>query len=145
MPTDRRSLRFGVALLEVIVAMLLLSLTGLTLFAWINQNLNTAGRLAERDAQARLTLNALALVENLNPAERPEGQVRTQGLAVAWQSAISQPFRRTQGPGEVPGLWWVALYKVEVTARTADDAPPVRFTVLRPGWQKQAPAVLAGS
>lgn len=136
--------RRGMALLEVIVALVLLSSTGLALFAWINQNLATAGRLAESDARARLTLNALALVETLNPADRPSGEFQLAAMSMSWRSRIVQPMLRSQGPGEAPGLWWVALYSVDVTASTTGSDTSVRFTLQRPGWQRHAPLV-AGS
>ena len=48
----------GFGLLEAIVALALLSGTGLALFSWINQNLQTASRLRAQEQEARLLLAA---------------------------------------------------------------------------------------
>lgn len=133
----------GVALLEVIVALVLLAGSGAALFAWINQNLRSAARLAETDARARLMLNALELVDQLNPAEQPEGEREVARLHVSWRASVVQPLRSNVVPGGAPGVWLIGLYQVQVQARVAGAGPSVEFAVVKTGWQRQSGPVVS--
>ena len=132
----------GVALLEVIVALTLLSGTGLALFAWINQSLESASRIARVDSEARTKLNALALLESVNPAIEAVGTREVAGWRIDWRAQDLTPPRRNAGfmPG-AEGPWLVGLYKLSVSATGTQADPGVKFDVVKVGWRRwQAPA-----
>lgn len=134
-PAPRR----GFGLLEAIVALALLAGTGVALFDWLNLNLQTAARLAQTEAQARLMLSAQAAVSAVNPSARPQGTLSTGGVTVSWRAAIVQPERaNTTELPETPGPWRVGLYRMDVSAEST-DGHKVRFSQLQTGTRRARP------
>jgi Tfp pilus assembly protein PilV len=132
----------GVALLEVVVALALLTGTGLALFAWINQSLESASRIARVDSEARIKLDALALLEAVNPALERVGERELAGWKMDWRAQELLPLRRnaTFLPGS-EGPWWVGLYRLSVSVTGPQAEAAVKFDVVKVGWRKwQAPA-----
>lgn len=133
----------GVALLEVVVALTLLAGTGLALFAWVHQSLETASRLARVDSEARIKLDALAWLESINPALEPAGARELAGRRLVWRAQeLAAPRRNaTFLPGS-EGPWWVGLYRLDVDVSGPQGEALVTFDVVKVGWRKfQAPAV----
>jgi len=64
----------GFGLLEAIVAVVILGTSGLMLFSWLGQNLATASRVKDAEDRARLQLEAVAWLSNLNPAMESDGE-----------------------------------------------------------------------
>ncbi len=130
----------GFGLLEAIVALALLAGTGIALFAWIEQSLQSATRLRALEQQARLTLNAQALVETINPAEQPEGSLDASGVRVHWQAEpVEPPQRNTTALVDMPGPWQIGLYRVQVDAQDVAGDTQVAFMQLRTGLRRMAP------
>jgi len=122
-PNDRvaRAASSGVALLEVIVALALLSSVGLVLFDWMRQSLDTASRAREWQSRVEVELNVQALMHAVNPALSPEGRTTVAGLSVEWRSKPLMPLRTILVPspessGYSAAPWSVGLYEVAVTA-----------------------------
>lgn len=130
----------GFGLLEAIVALALLAGTGMALFSWIEQSLQTATRLRTAEQEARLLLSAQALVETVNPAEQAEGSMQVSGLTVTWRGEPVEPPRRnaTFAGGE-PGPWQVGLYRLRVSAHDDATAIGVDFVQLRTGLRRLSP------
>ncbi len=129
--------RRGVALLEVIVALTLLSGTGLALFAWINQSLESASRVARVDSEARQKLNALALLESVNPALESAGERELAGCRIEWRAQSLLPLRRNATfVAGAEGPWWVGLYKVSVSVTVPQADAALKFEVIKVGWRK---------
>lgn len=134
----------GFTLLEALVALALLSATGLALIAWMNQSLDSARRLADLRRRAAVQIEASQYVETINPMLRESGEAQIGGLAVAWQATPRGPAANSVAHAtNSPGDFRLALYELAVTARAADLAEPVRFTQLALGWRRvNAPATL---
>lgn len=137
MPFVRQRRGFG--LLEAIVALALLSASGLAIFDWISQNLRTATRLQQVDRLARLQLSAQALIDTVNPMLSPDGKLEAPGITVSWRAELLEPARRNatfvDGSG---GPWELGLYRLAVTATDA-DAQRVEFTQWRTGMRRLEP------
>jgi general secretion pathway protein I len=129
----------GFGLLEAIVALVILGTSGLALFSWLQQNLQDASRLRRADAQARLMLNAQALVETVNPSAQPEGVLRVGGIEVQWHAELVEPARNNQTFGRDVGPWIVGLYRVTVEAIDASNDAKTKFTQLSVGTRRDAP------
>lgn len=137
----RRSSR-GFTLLEAIVALAILAAGAMALFAAINgalRSLDRAEAAARRDTAGA---NAIALLETVNPMQRPEGEEPLGDYRVRWRSDV------LAGPTDAltdyyqPSLYEVALYELEVElwrGTTLED----RFALRRAGWrQVREPALL---
>lgn len=129
----------GFSLLEAIVAMALLGSAGLMLFAWIQSNLQTAQRLRDAEARARLQIEAQGWIGKLNPMLRPEGEERLGALRVRWSGRLVEPAMSEFHYGEaVPTRWRVGLYELAVEAEQGDTR--TRWTQRVAGWQAASAA-----
>lgn len=129
----------GFGLLEAIVALTILASSGLALFAWVNQNLQTAARLKANEQRARLQLSALALLETVNPGLQAQGRIEQGGLQLEWTSSLVEPVRAnaTFSPPET-GPWRVGLYRLQVKAHEPAQGVELVFTQLKVGTSRQA-------
>jgi len=127
----------GVSLLEAVVALAILGSSGLALFAWLQQNLETASRLRVVNQEARLMLDAQALVETVNPLVNPRGERRAGAISVRWQAeALEAPRRNaTFVPGAL-GPWQVGLFRLDVEAQDERTTARVSFQQWRVGSQR---------
>lgn len=136
-----RGLVSGFGLLEAIVALTLLAGSGLALFSWINQNLQSASRLRLIEQESRLLLSAQSLIETVNPLERPSGSLEVGGLAVTWESEVLQPVRANAAFSQgLAGPWQAGLYRVLVHARNREQGVELRFEQWRVGTRRLQPA-----
>lgn len=126
----------GFGLLEAIVALALLAGTGVALLAWVQQSWATASRVTEREAKARLSLDARRLVSAIDPAQQTDGELEAGGLRVRWQAALAEPLRPSV-PTVADELvrWRVGLYRLRVQAEDRSSGVQVAFEVLQPGAQ----------
>ncbi len=137
MPLQAPNRGRGFGLLEAIVALALLAGTGLALFAWINQNLQAASRVAVVEAESRLTLTALSVVNAMDPMRQPTGRVELGAITVNWRARELETPRRNRGFGAAAeGAWLIGLYRVEVEAREQASGTQVRFDVTRVGTRR---------
>jgi general secretion pathway protein I len=132
----------GFTLLEAIVALAILAAGTMALFAALNGAVRSIGRAEEAARLDTATENAIALLETINPMERPEGEERLGDMAVQWRAKAVEP----PGPGLTdylqPGLFDVGLYDVEVVL-VLDGRVERRFAMRRAGWvQARQPEVL---
>ena len=131
----------GFGLLEAIVAIAILAGSGVALFSWINQNMQQAARLREREQQVRVQLSAQQLIETVNPMLSPKGQLVASGLAVSWDASVLQPERRNAARQSDSGPWQVGLYALRVQAVDRTTGIEVRFEQWRTGTRRLEPVV----
>lgn len=128
----------GFGLLEAIVAMAILGSAGLLLFGWLQSNLETASRLREAEARARLQLEGQGFIARLNPMLKPQGEVRLADIELRWTSRLLEPIRSESTYGEmVTPAWWLGLYEVEVEASQGEVQARWQQTVA--GWRSGLP------
>lgn len=105
----------GLSLIEVIVALVILSSFGAALFVWAAQTLRTASRAAEAEQEAELERNVTALASSINPWQVPEGKFETSTHRYAWNSTLlrgpTDQVRHPQGPSP----YQAALYSLHFT------------------------------
>lgn len=112
----RRHTQAGLSLLEVIVALVVLSSFGAALFIWAGQTLQTAGRaqLIQRDTE--LERNITEHAASLNPAAREQGQLETPMLRYSWKATLVkgpvEHVRHPQGLSPYQVSLYVVDYKV---------------------------------
>jgi general secretion pathway protein I len=126
----------GFTLLEVVVALVILSTSGLMLFSWINQNLETASRLRESQARSQLKIEGVAWLETINPALEPEGEREAGGLRLSWRSALVEPMRSEfDFGGSLVPRWVVGLYRVNARITRVDDGVRAEWDQVVAGWR----------
>lgn len=81
----------GISLIEVIVALVIVSSFGAALFTWAAQTYRTANRAAELMEQMEIERNIIELGHSLNPALRPEGKLETDSYIYEWRSTPTRP------------------------------------------------------
>jgi general secretion pathway protein I len=125
--------QYGMTLLEAIVALTLMALGAMALFAWLGTSAHAVDRAAERDATLGIERSALAVVETINPMAEPRGERTIGALRVSWSATALGPVRPGRGPGGPITVFDVALYALDVRAE-APNGGEVRFEVRRLGW-----------
>lgn len=134
----RRSHR-GFGLLEAIVALVLLAGTGVALFGWVQQNLQTASRLRVHEQQARLMSSAQALVDTVNPLLAPKGRMEASGIEIEWQAEPIEPPRNGSSLlVESASPWQLGLFRVAVHATDTREHVDVRYEQWRLGARRAA-------
>ncbi len=136
----------GFGLLEALVALVLLSAVGMSLFGWINTNLDAATRLQAREQAQQAERLASAWVQTLNPRQQGRGETEpAPGWRLRWDSRALTPLTGgTPLPGGTSTPFKLALYEVSVELQNLDRpaAPPYRWTLRRLGHERLALASL---
>ena len=117
----------GLSLIEVIVALVVISGFGAALFVWAGQTLQMVSRAAAVQQQAELERNITELAFSLNPVERPSGELLTATHRYQWRATVSRgPTDQTRHPTGI-SPYEVALYSVRFTVSdlAAPEAPLV--------------------
>lgn len=111
----------GVSLLEVIVALVVISSFGAALFTWAGQTYRTASRTAELMEQLELERNITELAASINPARNPEGKLQTDEAIYEWRAtAVRLPADHVKHPSGL-SPYQVGLYKLSIRVlRRAD-------------------------
>jgi general secretion pathway protein I len=127
----------GFTLIEVVVALMILATSGLMLFAWINQNLETASRLRDAQARAQLQIEGVSWLGLVNPSSEPQGERRQGDLHLSWTSTPVEPPRNefNFGEGLVP-RWELGLYRVRASLQRGETGPSVQWEQLLTGWRR---------
>lgn len=127
----------GFTLIEVVVALMILATSGLMLFAWINQNLETASRLRDAQARAQLQIEGVSWLGLVNPVAEPRGERRQGDLHLTWTATLVEPPRNEFSFGEsLMPRWELSLYRVQASLRRGDSGPSVQWEQLLTGWRR---------
>lgn len=119
------------------MALTLLAGVGIAIFGWIQQNLQSASRLREREMESRLLLSAQALVQLVNPMTVPEGSQDAGDLHVQWRAELTEPARNNASfDGSAIGPFRMGLYRLDVQARDLRQGTAVRFTQWQVGSRR---------
>lgn len=135
----------GFSLLETLVAVALIATTGLALLAWLNQSLDAATRLVERQRTQTVLREASHFIEGLNPTETPAGELDLGSVHFEWST---EP-RTASVPNISPatremGDFELALYEVTLRATGADLPAPVVLRQLQIGWKRVRESAASG-
>jgi general secretion pathway protein I len=123
----------GTTLLEAIVALSLLAIGAMALFAWMGTHARTFDRVAANAERLSMERSALAVIEHVNPMTEPRGRREIVGLTVEWTARQVTPTKPGRGPGGPVTVFDVALYDVAVEVDQGDGETS-RFTVRKLGW-----------
>jgi len=126
----------GFTLIEAIVALVLISTTGMALFSWINSNIITLNRVQEINTENAATLNAVEYMNSINPMTAPEGQANLGSCRLAWKAeATTEPRDGANYPYSI-GLYQLSMYQTKVTVQKSDGQFWFDFTLQQVGYKK---------
>ncbi|NOS89271.1 MAG: prepilin-type N-terminal cleavage/methylation domain-containing protein [Methylococcaceae bacterium] len=114
-PNKLQRRQTGFTLLEAIVALVLLSTTGMALFSWINTTLSGLNHALDSSQKTHYRHNALALMQQVNPALADKGTLNSPDFTLNWQATpITPPTPELDVNGtEQPAL--LRLYNTKVS------------------------------
>ena len=120
----------GFSLIEVVVAMVLISGAGYAVFAWINTNISSLSRIHEINARSAVTQNILEYMSGVNPMLRPQGTASLGTYTLRWEA---KPITLVQ---EGKGLYNLALYDTAIEAVRGDARPALKFNLRLVGYKQ---------
>ena len=130
--THSQTRQAGFTLLEAIVALVLISGTGLALFGWINGNIVALNRIHEVNARSEATANILEYMDRVNPMFTPEGEAPLGAYAIKWRSQATSNI--TEGVNQ--SLYQMALYSTAVSVTTAQNQAWFELKLRQVGYKR---------
>lgn len=126
----------GFALLETLVALVLLSAALAVFYEGLSTELHSAGRVAAAARAYDRQSNALALARAINPMALPKGSFDLGTYSISWASRLIRAPRRSSGYPAGVGGFQVALYRVTFSFPGRRHIPPI--SVRRMGYHRAA-------
>ena len=130
-----RNKQHGFSLLEAIVALVLISTSGMALFSWINNTLVGLNHALVSNQRKQYRQNALALMQQINPLEQKTGEIKTPEFVLSWQSTALTPIKQEIDSFGIPGSFAMSLYESKVQILQGDGQVD-EFTVRQIGFQR---------
>ncbi|MEN9461215.1 MAG: hypothetical protein RIS84_1235 [Pseudomonadota bacterium] len=124
----------GFSLLEVIVALVLITSTGMALFSWMNTNTMSLQRVQFVQQRNIATRNALMYINTINPLQTPQGSTTLGSYIVNWNSKALEPPKDGMAHTGGQGFYQVGLYEVAVEVQDLDKQVLANFTVREVGY-----------
>jgi general secretion pathway protein I len=142
-PLNKASSVSGFTLIEVIVALVILSAGLLVFYQFLSTALHAAGRVQAGAEAYDRDENALAIASSLNPMATPEGSLSVGSYRIHWHAERITPPTRAELPNGSPGPFILALYRIVLDFPDDRNFAPVEVTKL--GYHREpAPGPPAG-
>lgn len=125
----------GFTLLESIVALVLITTTGITLLNWINTNLITLGRVQQAYQRHEAIRNGLAFMEKVNPYEKLYGEETLGSYQLTWKSHVVELPKTGLTPTGDPSIFEIGLYDTEVRMKSSNQLI-AQFTLRQVGFKQ---------
>lgn len=126
----------GFTLIEAIVALVLISTSGMALFGWVNTNIMTLARIEAINSENEATLNVLEYMNGVNPMLTPEGQADLGAYRLRWRSETSTEIRDGANYPYGISLYQFALYQTKVTVINLNDETWFSLALQQAGYKK---------
>ena len=137
--------RAGFSLIEALVALAIASVSLLAIFDLQQQMTKAQRRLEVALNQSRLERSAMAALQDLNPTQRPTGEIEMGTDAkLSWTSAPLSEEKLSAGFPTGNGSFRVRLYRVTLHIADENGQPVGDYQIDRVGWRKvfQTPGVV---
>ncbi len=126
----------GISLLEMLVALALLAISGTVLFDWLYQVNVRMRHLQGQQTQVLAQMRAVQFLNSVNPALTPQGEQAFADFVLDWSAQAVTPSRKILDANDTPVATELAVYAVRVRLRRPADATPwVEFDTRLPGWR----------
>jgi general secretion pathway protein I len=151
-PHLRRRPPAGFSLLEVIAALVILSIGAAAAFTWLTQSVATLARLRTEERAQLARLEVLDYLRAINPAARPEGAVQMADFSFSWTSRPLREAVSALNALRAPGIHEVSLFEVSAHVSLSTKQPEAGFDITLPvagfrqtGKAQEGPAFLPGT
>ena len=112
----------GFGMLEVLVALVLITSVGVTIVAWVQGGVDSVLRLRSVYEQMHARQRVLVFSRTINPAEKPVGKAVLGGDRLEWTSDVLEtPVPQTGYPSG-RGYYDVGLYRLEIKVFHSDSS-----------------------
>lgn len=131
MPRKRDNAEAGFTLIEVIVALVILSSALLAFYQFLSTSMTAADRVRHAADAYDRDRNGLALASSLNPMATPSGEIDLGAYRIRWRAERIGPIQQsTEYPTGEPGKFTVALYRIVVDFPGNANFAPLEVTKL---------------
>lgn len=131
----------GISLLEVLAALVILSIGASVAFTWFGQSVTAMGRLKDEEASLLARNEAMEYLRAINPVEQPTGEVEMPGYRLTWTSRPIRDVVRTLTTLGTPSRYEVSLHELDVQlTRSTDNTPWTHFQLQLAGYRLVAPS-----
>lgn len=124
----------GFSLLEVIVALVLISSTGMALFSWINTNTLSLQRISSIQQRNIATRNALMYINTINPLDAPQGSTVLGSFKINWTSQALEAPKDGKNHLGAMSFYQLGLYNVQVNVYDLNEQLLSQFSVRQVGY-----------
>ncbi len=126
----------GFTLLEAVVALVIISVSGMAIFEWLNSTLSNVEKVQQNQQQNQAIRNALAYMETVNPMLETSGKEELQPYLLSWKATLLEPIKEGSLRFGGKGLYDFGLYQVDL--EITDNNQLVTEITLRKTGYKQA-------
>lgn len=127
----------GISLLEVLAALVILSLGASVAFSWLGQSVGAMGRLKDEENMLLARTEALDHLRAINPVDQPTGEMRLPGYLLRWTSRQIRDTRPALTLLGTAARYDVSLYELDVQlVQPGEDEPWTTFLVQRSGYKQ---------
>ncbi|MCK5719692.1 MAG: prepilin-type N-terminal cleavage/methylation domain-containing protein [Thiomargarita sp.] len=105
----------GFTLLEAIIALVLISVTGIALLNWVNTNLLTLRQVQKIQQRQLATRNALEFIETVDLEDRKYGEEIVGIYTFKWETRTVEELKNGSG------FFLMALYDVQIEVLTEQE------------------------
>lgn len=135
----------GISLLEVLAALVILSIGASVAFTWFGQSAGAMSRLKEEEASLLARNEAMEYLRAINPVAQPSGEIEMSGYRLAWTSRPIRDVVRTLTPLGTPSRYEVSLHELDVRLlREPGNAPWAEFQLQLAGYKQVAGSSTGG-
>lgn len=124
----------GFSLLEAIVAIVLLSTSGIALYSWINSSLMSVNRVRDVMEQQQVIRETLPYIETINPMLVASGSERLGQYELKWDSILLENVRDGVDFPDGMSIFQLGLYSIEV--QVIRDGNVFSYNVRQVGYKK---------
>lgn len=125
----------GFTLLEAIVALVIFSMVAVSLYAWQNTNILTIQRAQAHARDNQLVRSALAVIDDVNPMQSPQGTRALGPYKVTWTAQPVLPARDGVTQVGALSLFSVGLFEMHVQVLD-NDRLVTAFQVRQVGYRQ---------
>lgn len=104
----------GISLLEVLAALVILSIGASVAFTWLDQSLIALNKIKTEESFLIAQNEAMDYLRSINPQERPIDTVDMRGYKISWTSSLIKGPSRTMTALGNPAKYEVSLYELDV-------------------------------
>lgn len=127
----------GISLLEVLAALVILSLGATVTLSWFSQSMSTMKNIKDQENILLVQIDVIESLRGVNPVTQPEGEFKLKEYHIRWSSSVKKPMQTMRGNQGGIGLYEVGVFNVVVNIYSIENNIKLySFNVDLPGYRK---------